>query len=49
VTCIVSTHDEDILDAAGRVVYLAQGRVVDGWRDDAQRDDAQTVAAQESV
>jgi cell division transport system ATP-binding protein len=44
VTCIVSTHDEDILDAAGRVVYLAQGRVVDGWRDDAQ-----SLAAQEAV
>ncbi|HYD79110.1 MAG TPA: ATP-binding cassette domain-containing protein [Paucimonas sp.] len=35
VTCLISTHDEHILDAAGRVIYLDRGRVVDGWHDSA--------------
>lgn len=34
VTCVISTHDDQLLDNAGRVVYLAQGRIVDGWHDD---------------
>lgn len=40
VTCVISTHDEQVLDAAGRVLYLAGGRIVAGWQDDEeQRDD----------
>jgi cell division transport system ATP-binding protein len=37
VTCVISTHDEEVLDSAGRVIYLAQGRVVDHWSDDSMR------------
>ena len=37
VTCVISTHDEQILDNASRVIYLAQGRIVDGWNNDAVR------------
>jgi cell division transport system ATP-binding protein len=35
VTCIISTHDEQMLDSANRVIYLTQGRLVDGWHNDA--------------
>jgi cell division transport system ATP-binding protein len=35
VTCVISTHDEQILDAASRVIYLDRGRVVEGWHDSA--------------
>ncbi len=34
VTCVISTHDEQILDRAERVVYLMRGRVVDAWHND---------------
>jgi cell division transport system ATP-binding protein len=34
VTCLITTHDERYLSGAERVVYLAQGRIVDGWRND---------------
>lgn len=34
VTCVISTHDENVLDSA-RVVRLERGRVVDGWRQSA--------------
>jgi len=30
VTCIISTHDEQILQRAGRVIHLKQGRLIDG-------------------
>jgi cell division transport system ATP-binding protein len=33
VTCVISTHDEQVLDAASRVIYLDRGRVVEGWHD----------------
>lgn len=33
VTCLISTHDEQVLDAASRVIYLDRGRMVDGWHD----------------
>jgi cell division transport system ATP-binding protein len=33
VTCIISTHDDQVLDAASRVIYLDRGRVSDGWHD----------------
>ncbi|EJN03338.1 cell division ATP-binding protein FtsE [Herbaspirillum sp. YR522] len=31
VTCLISTHDEQYLTGADRIVYLDQGRIVDGW------------------
>jgi cell division transport system ATP-binding protein len=31
VTCIISSHDEQVLDKASRVIYLSQGQVVDHW------------------
>jgi cell division transport system ATP-binding protein len=31
VTCLISTHDELIMESGGRVIYLNQGRLVDGW------------------
>lgn len=37
VTCVISTHDEQILDNANRVIYLAQGRIVNGWNNDVAR------------
>jgi cell division transport system ATP-binding protein len=30
VTCLISSHDEQILDAAARVIRLEHGQVVDG-------------------
>lgn len=32
VTCLISTHDEQFLDAADRVIYLEHGRFVESWR-----------------
>ncbi|MBR7800754.1 cell division ATP-binding protein FtsE [Undibacterium fentianense] len=31
VTCIISSHDEQFLDQANRVIYLNKGEVVDSW------------------
>jgi cell division transport system ATP-binding protein len=31
VTCLISTHDEQYLTGADRIVYLDRGRIVDGW------------------
>lgn len=31
VTCLISSHDDLILERASRVVYLQHGRLVDGW------------------
>ncbi|GAA4022777.1 cell division ATP-binding protein FtsE [Actimicrobium antarcticum] len=31
VTCVVSSHDEQILGAAGRVIYLKHGQLTDHW------------------
>lgn len=33
VTCVISTHDELIMEKGGRAIYLNQGRIVDGWHD----------------
>lgn len=33
VTCIISTHDEQVMAKGGRVIYLNQGHVVDSWHD----------------
>ncbi|HWT71043.1 MAG TPA: ATP-binding cassette domain-containing protein [Oxalicibacterium sp.] len=32
VTCLISTHDEQFLDAADRVIHLNHGRFVESWR-----------------
>jgi cell division transport system ATP-binding protein len=33
VTCVISTHDDHVMAAGGRMVYLNQGRIVDSWHD----------------
>jgi cell division transport system ATP-binding protein len=37
VTCVISTHDEQFLNAADRVIYLMRGRLVDHWENDETR------------
>lgn len=32
VTCIISSHDEQFLDQASRVIYLNKGAVTDSWK-----------------
>jgi cell division transport system ATP-binding protein len=32
VTCVISTHDEQFLDTANRVIYLDHGRIIESWR-----------------
>jgi cell division transport system ATP-binding protein len=32
VTCLISTHDEQFLDAADRVIYLNHGKIIESWR-----------------
>lgn len=32
VTCIISSHDEQFLDQASRVIYLSKGSVTDSWK-----------------
>lgn len=32
VTCLISTHDEQFLNRANRVVFLDQGQIVDHWQ-----------------
>ncbi len=34
VTCVISSHDEQMLGRASRVIYLDHGRLVDHWQDD---------------
>jgi cell division transport system ATP-binding protein len=31
VTCIISSHDEQFLDQASRVIYLSKGAITDSW------------------
>jgi cell division transport system ATP-binding protein len=31
VTCIISSHDEQFLDQADRVIYLSNGQISDSW------------------
>jgi len=31
VTCVISSHDEQFLGTAARVIYLKQGQLVDSW------------------
>ncbi len=32
VTCVISSHDEQFLDQASRVIYLRHGQVADSWQ-----------------
>ncbi|NMM27252.1 MAG: ATP-binding cassette domain-containing protein [Glaciimonas sp.] len=32
VTCLISTHDEQFLDSATRVIYLCQSQLIETWR-----------------
>ncbi|MEO8598253.1 MAG: ATP-binding cassette domain-containing protein [bacterium] len=32
VTCLISTHDEQFLDSATRVIYLREGQLIETWR-----------------
>jgi cell division transport system ATP-binding protein len=32
VTCLISTHDEQFLDTATRVIYLDHGKIIESWR-----------------
>jgi cell division transport system ATP-binding protein len=32
VTCLISTHDEQFLDSADRVIYLNHGKIMESWR-----------------
>jgi cell division transport system ATP-binding protein len=32
VTCLISTHDEQFLDTATRVIYLDHGKIIETWR-----------------
>jgi len=31
VTCLISSHDEQFLDQASRVIYLNNGQITDAW------------------
>jgi len=31
VTCLISSHDEQFLDQASRVIYLSNGQITDAW------------------
>ena len=32
VTCLISTHDELVIESADRVVYLDRGKIIETWR-----------------
>jgi cell division transport system ATP-binding protein len=38
VTCIISSHDEQFLDQASRVIYLSKGSVTDSWKSSSKLD-----------
>ena len=38
VTCLISTHDEQFLDAANRVIYLDHGCIIESWRKEVPED-----------
>lgn len=40
VTCLISTHDEQFLDTATRVIYLDHGRIIESWRRTAPQESA---------
>ncbi|WP_211465015.1 cell division ATP-binding protein FtsE [Collimonas silvisoli] len=45
VTCLISTHDEQFLGSANRVVFLDQGQIVDHWQNSAVRSNSSGGAA----
>jgi cell division transport system ATP-binding protein len=45
VTCLISTHDEQFLNSANRVVFLDQGQIVDHWQNSAVRSNSSGGAA----
>jgi cell division transport system ATP-binding protein len=45
VTCLISTHDEQFLNSANRVVFLDQGQIVDHWQNSAVRNNSGGGAA----
>jgi cell division transport system ATP-binding protein len=40
VTCLISTHDEQFLDTATRVIYLDHGKIIESWRRAAPQESA---------
>ena len=38
VTCIISSHDEQFLDQASRVIYLSKGAITDSWKSSSKLD-----------
>ena len=48
VTCLISTHDEQFLDCANRVIHLRQGQIVESWRRQSAPM-ASTVSTEEAV
>lgn len=42
VTCIISSHDEQFLDQASRVIYLSKGSVTDSWKSSSKLDKEET-------
>lgn len=45
VTCIISSHDEQFLDQANRVIYLSKGEVKDSWTSSVNASISATIAA----
>jgi cell division transport system ATP-binding protein len=38
VTCIISSHDEQFLDQASRVIYLSKGSITESWKSSSKLD-----------
>jgi cell division transport system ATP-binding protein len=38
VTCIISSHDEQFLDQASRVIFLSKGAIADSWKSTSKSD-----------
>lgn len=45
VTCIISSHDEQFLDQANRVIYLSKGEVKDSWTSSVSSTNSASIAA----
>ncbi|MBC3873718.1 cell division ATP-binding protein FtsE [Undibacterium flavidum] len=45
VTCIISSHDEQFLDQANRVIYLSKGEVKDSWTSSVSSTNSADIAA----
>ena len=42
VTCIISSHDEQFLDQASRVIFLSKGSIADSWKSTSRSDKEQS-------